>query len=514
MRVYTTQIPKKLSSMSDLPVKLQKALIDGRKDPVIFIEDLLGMRLHEGQINYLRTTQRLQTRINVLTCANRWGKSTLLACLHIWYNFYKIGIPVPENDQQHSAWEKQEYRTSNIAPHSALTEPVFKTITQIMTSSFPVKDKNGNMAPNDCLIGWFFLPDRTLNTPPYKQFFDNNSYIEHRSLGADQGDSLQGKPYGLITYDEGFRSDHLQNEIDDAILPRLADWRGPLHILSTPSQSSHSTLYAYHLYQDGLIGRNQTYTQSGSLKENTFFTPSQIEAQYELYADNPLAEQVLEGKFIFGGDTLFPFDQIERSMTSDLNDGVRYIDGHTYTMGIDTAIGKDEMVYSVLDTTQKPWSLVWMDACKGNSRSPQMHLNALCNLVDNYKNGSNLEILLETWNGESARFYHDLPPYIKTITQCYGAWQPAKQRTDNDNRETTKTRLIKKADLLVALQKAFADNNLRLPKSNIRLLEQLQIYREEDKGIATDRVISVALAVWLAQDNSKVRVPVWNSIEI
>ena len=497
----------------DLPPKLQQALIDGRDDPVVFIEDLLGMHLHEGQKKYLRTTKRLGRRINLLTCANRWGKSTLLACLHIWYNFYKIGIPIPQDDRQQLAWEKQEYRTANIAPHSALTEPVFKTIGQVMTSSFPTKGKDGTMAPNECLIGWFYLPDRTLNTPPYKQFFDNNSYIEHRSLGADQGDSLQGKPYGLITYDEGFRSDHLQNEIDDAIMPRLADWQGPLHILSTPSQASHSSLYAYHLYQDGLVGRNSTYTQTGSLRDNTFFDEGTIQAQYDLYADNPLKDQVLEGKFMFGGDTLFPVDQIEAALDSTLNDGVRYEDGHTYTIGIDTAIGQDEMVYTVLDTTRKPWKLVWMDACKGNSRSPQLHLNALCNLVDNYKNGGNVEILLETWNGESARFYHDLPPYVKSITRTYGAWQPAKQRSDNDNPIVSKTRLIKKADLLVALKKTFADNNLRIPRANIRLLEQLQIYREDDRKIPTDRVISLALATWLADDSSKVKVPVWNSVE-
>lgn len=511
----------------DLPPKLQQALIDGRTDPIAFIEQLLGMRLHDGQKLYLKNAVRLQTRINLLTCANRWGKSTLLACLHIWYNFYKIGIPAATGGEKAQlAWEKAEYRTANIAPHSALTEPVFKTISQIMTSSFPVKDEKGQMAPNECLIGWFFLPDRTLNTPPYKQFFDNNSYVEHRSLGADQGDSLQGKPYGLITYDEGFRSDHLQNEMDDAILPRLADWQGPLHILSTPSQSSHSTLYAYHLYQDGLIGRNKTYTQMGSLKQNTFFSPAQIQAQYDLYADNPLKDQVLEGKFIFGGDTLFPFDQIEAAMDSSLNDGERYKEDeglneynepimkpHHYVMGIDTAIGQDEMVYTVLDVTKKPWRLVWMEAVKGNSRSPQMHLNALCNLVDNYRHEGNLDILLETWNGESARFYHDLPPYIKAITRTYGAWQPAKQRTDNENKETTKTRLIKKADLLVALKKTLADNNLRLPRNNTKLLEQMQIYREDDSKIPTDRVISLALATWLADDGSKVKVPVWNTVE-
>lgn len=443
----------------------------------------------------------------MLTCSNRWGKSTLIACLHLWHLFYKIGIPGGDAE----AWEKADYRTANIAPHSALTEPVFKTIDAIMTSRFTYM-KDGKTVTNDCLIQWFYLPDRTLNTPPYKQFFANNSYIEHRSLGADQGDSLQGKPYGTITYDEGFRSDHLQNEIDDAVLPRLADWQGALHILSTPSQSSHSTLYAYHLYQDGLIGVNKTYTQEGSLRQNTFFSEEQIAAQYDLYKDNPLKEQVLEGKFIFGGDTIFPVADIEAACTTKLNDGVRPQDGHKYAVGIDTAIGKDEMVYLVLDITEKPYQLVWIEAVKGNSRSPQMHQNALLNLIDNYRQGSNIEILLETWNGESARFYQDMPPHIQAITRCYGAWQPNKLRTDNDNPNSKKSSPIKKADLLVALQKALANKSLKIPRNNVKLLEQLQQYREDDKKLQTDRVIALALATWLADDMSRIVKPVWQTV--
>lgn len=469
------------------------------------------MPLHEGQIRYLRETQRRKTRINLLTCANRWGKSSLLACLHVWYLFYKFGIPESIDDKSQEAWLTTEYRTANIAPHSALTEPVFKAIHAIMSSAFLFTDEQGTRT-NECLIGWFYLPDRTLNTPPYKQFFDNNSYIEHRSLGADQGDSLQGKPYGLISYDEGFRSNHLQNEVDDAILPRLADWQAPLHILSTPNQSSHSSLYAYHMYQDGLIGHNSTYAQRGSLTENTFFNKGQIDAQYDLFKDNPMAKQVLDGEFIFGGDTIFPINDIENSREAYLNGGIGYEEGHKYAIGIDTAIGHDEMVYTVIDITELPWRAVNIVAVQGSSRSPQMHLNALVNLVDSYHRENNISILLETWNGESVRFYHDLPPYIQSFTRTYGAWQPARPSGDFTH-PPSKTKLIKKADLLVVLKKTLADHNIKLPSDDTKLFEQLQIYREDDKGIPTDRVISLALATWVADDALKSLQPVWLAVE-
>ena len=489
----------------------------GRKDPVFFINEFLGMRLHKGQLRYLHEARKAVygdedgelTRRFVLSCANRWGKSAVIACLQLWYLFYKHGVRTETQEE----WFDVEYRTANIAPFSSLTEPVFKAMRQIMTSTYPIRDYNtGLISTNNCQIEPFYLEDRTLNTPPYKLFFANNSYIEHLSLMGNKGDSLQGKPYGIITYDEAARSDHLQIEIDDAIIGRLLDWTAPLHLLSTPAQDSSSLLYYNDLYKEGLVGLNNSYTQEGSIFENTFFTPQQIKDQENLVKDSPLKDQILFGKFIFGTMTIFQAQDILDAEDEALDDGERFQDGHHYVIGIDTAIGNDEMVYTVLDITTKPYRLVWMDARKGNSCSPQMHLNHLLNLIDNYRKGANIQILLETYNGESARFYQDLPPYLKSITHCYGAWQPDKLNSDNDNPTKKKTANIQKADLIVTLAKVLADKNIKIPKKNQNLVRQLSIYKENDKNIPTDRVISLALATWMAEDNSKVVAPVFQTV--
>ena len=112
-------------------------------------------------------------------------------------------------------------------------------------------------------------------------------------------------------------------------------------------------------------------------------------------------------------------------------------------------------------------------------------------------------MLLETWNGESARFYLDLPPYIKAITHCYGAWQPQTVKTDNDNPVPNPSANIKKADLIVTLNKALADRKIKIPKSNRDLIRQLSIYREDDTRLPNDRVISLSLATWLAENNTR-----------
>lgn len=456
------------------------------------------MPLHSGQIAYLDQVSKGGYRKYVLVPANRWGKSTLITCLQIWHLFYKFGIP-PGNRE---AWFKAEYRTANIAPHSALTEPVFKNIDQILTSSFPIRMPDGRIKSNKCLIEWFYLKDRTLNTPPYKQFFANNSYIEHRSLGEDKGGSLQGKPYGIITYDEGGRSHHLEEEVDSNIMPRLFDWHGSFHILSTPDQNSPSILYHYKMHQDGLVGLNSTYTQTGSLRDNEFFSLEQIQEQYDLYADNPMKDQVLDGKFIFGGDNIYEIQSILDAETVALNDEKRRVDDHKYIIGIDTAIGSDEMVYDVLDTTKKPYELVRSVACKGNSKSPQKHLNDLLDLVDSYSEHgkNNVHLMLETWNGESVRFYLELPPSVQHRTRCYGSWQPEVKQTDNKNQLKKRNKEAKKADLILALSKVLSARELKIPANDQKLTQQLSIYKEKDENIPTDRVFALALACWLAQE--------------
>lgn len=490
----------------------------GRHDPIYFIEEFLGMSLHSGQKKYLNEARMGVTEIAddeltrrfILSCANRWGKSAVIACLQLWYLFYKFGIKTNTPEE----WFDIEYRTANIAPFSSLTEPVFMAMKAIMTSTYAIRDRDtGVMTTNKCKIEPFYVQDKTINNPPYKLYFANNSYIEHLSLMGGKGDNLQGKPYGLITYDEAPRSDHLQMELDNSILGRLLDWTAPLHLLGTPDQDSNSLLYYNDLYKEGLIGVNASYTQEGSIYENDFMTQIQIAEHEKMLENNPLRDQMLHGKFIFGTMTIFPGQDILDAEDDTLNDGERYKEGHKYVIGVDTAIGNDEMVYHVLDVTQKPYRKVWTEAVKGSARSPQMHLNYLIGLVDNYRNGDNIEMIVETFNGESARFYEDLPPYIKTFTHTYGSWQPNKISTDFKNSKPKRSTQIKKADIIVALKKILADHDLKIPKTDYNLIRQMSIYKENDKGLPTDRVIALALAVWLAEDNSKARTLAFVPIE-
>lgn len=486
------------------------------------------MPLHPGQIKYIEDTTRLKTKINVLVPANRWAKTTTLALIQIWFNFYKFGVP----DGNKAAWMKALYRTANVAPAAALVEPVFSYIDQILTSSFPIRLPNGTIVTNRCLIEWFYLKNKTTTKPSPRQYFANNSSIEHRTLGMTGADSLEGRPFGIITYDECGRSDHLEREVNGTLLARLFDFNGPLHLASTPDQSSSSILYHYELYTKGMNKLPGHYTMEGQLKDNIFFPKEQIEQQYRLYEGNPLKDQVLYGKFVFGGDNIYNAEDILAAKDESLNDGKRYIDGHKYIIATDTAIGADEMVHTVLDITDLEIEyhdnvselkgrveLVKQVAAKGNSKSPTRHLNDFIDLYESYRTDTySPDYILETWNGESVRYYHDLPDYIKVHTKCFGTWQPKRVTSDNKNNEKSKPRAAKKSDVLMAIAKMLSSRVLKIPavdqnpvmynnedKPGADLVQQLTIYKEADNNLPTDRLFSLGLACHMAinENNGK-----------
>ena len=105
------------TKLKPIPADLQRTIEKGRTDPVLFAQELLGMELHEGQKKYLRRSAQRIDRIFVLNPANRWGKSVCVSILQLWHLFYKVGIA----NGSAQDWLKSEYRTANLAPHSALT---------------------------------------------------------------------------------------------------------------------------------------------------------------------------------------------------------------------------------------------------------------------------------------------------------------------------------------------------------------------------------------------------------
>lgn len=449
------------------------------------------MPLHPGQKRFLRDGK---AKINVLVPGNRWGKSVTVAIKHLHACFYKIGIARGDGE----AIARAAYLTVNLAPHSELTKPVFDAIKQILTSSFVIKYRDEPARNNNCKIGFILDHEHIRNTVPYMIPLTNRAQILFRSTGEDKGDSVQGKSFGYVSYDEGGRSKHLELELTGNIIPRLGDLGGQLDIVSTPDTASSSILHHYELFEKGQLGQHGYYSQEGDATENVFLPENYVQDMKDLYRGDPILDQVLYGKFVFAGDNIYPGEQVIRAKDESLDGGVPYEPGHSYVIGVDTAMGEDEMVYTVLDITTKPYRVVRQRAVKGSKLSPTVHMADFDSLVRQYRKVNNVKIIVETWNGESAGFYRDMPYDLQAVSTCWGSWQPpglppktaAKMRSQ-----------VKKAEITLSIRKLLDEDGLKIPNEST-LVKQLSIYRENDTNIPTDRVISLALACWLATDGA------------
>lgn len=467
-----------------LPYELQETLSRAKHDIELFARKLLGIQLHPGQIKFLES----KAKINILCPANRYGKTTSLAVKHIWKCFYKIGVP----QGNMKSWLGAEYLTCALAPHSQQAEVILRTIKQILTSTFPMRQADGRMTTNKCLIEWFL--QSMSESYPMLITYSNGAKTLVRSTGEDRGASIAAKAFGYIGYDEAGKSLHLEEEFESTLLPRLADFNGTIDLVGTPDASTPSFVYYQELFWkgggDGNPQEPDFYSQEGSAKDNPYLPPSYFEEAHKLYGNSPRLQQVLYGKFISVGDKVFDHKTVIEAAV-EMPEFIPFESGHKYIIAIDTSIGEDETVLTVLDWTEKPFKIVKIIAAKGNSKSPQFHLQDIIDTFEHYNQEQTCSVILETFNGESMRYYYDLPTSIKMKTRCFGSGKI---------NGVTKRTVDKKEDLLLSGRKCLDNHDILFANTYRRLVQQLANYTIKDERIKTDWTISFCLACFQATD--------------
>lgn len=477
--------------------QLRRDMQRGRRDIVYFAWRFLGLKLHPGQIRFLREADGL---VNVLVPGNRFGKTVIIAVRHIWFNFYKIGVADSAGDQ----WQKFSYRTACLAPDGKILGVDFRIITEILESRFKVSPDGESIVTNDCSIGWYLVAK--LKSPQYQIVFRDNSSIEFYSTSDDKGTKLQGDFYGYGSYDEGGRSHHLYIELNQNIGQRLSQMAAPLDLVSTPAVDSPSLVYHHEIFQKGLRGEGGFKSFEGSAYENIYLPKHYFEREELRLKGDPLYDQVLFGKFVFAGNTLYDVNDVTKAKSTALNGGIRFQKGHKYVISTDTSISSDEQVDTVLDVPlgfditdpdSPPLRLVRQNAHKGSTKSHQIAMQDHIDLWEAYDKERTVSGILETFNEGSIRWHQDLPDNMRRRTTCYGSYKTQAQKRIATKTNAPTTNSGKKVDMLIALRKVLNAGLIQLPEDNKELIQQLIMYREDDKNLRTDRIISLALACWM-----------------
>ena len=367
------KIIKSLSTQEKISVlPMATALAKGRKDPVFFGEFFLGLHFHPTQKVWLWLTTRTQIEKayklakeegielnasledllkhpflkNILSPANRFGKTVVTSIKHIWYNFYKIGCTGPPD-----YIKDIRYVTLNISPHSLQVDAAYRYIVDIFNDKFIFSWK-GKKIRNVCKIKSFLIGHKKVRR---EVLFNNNSSIKGVPTGEDQASSLAGTQFFYISYDEAPQSLHLRKELPAKIQSRLIDSGGPLDIIGTPEVDKPSHVYYQRIVKQGLSLKKGFFTLLGKLEDNIFIGEEEKRSTLEAIkqTDPERYRQVAFGEFVSSGAKLLPNVAIERLWNQEfkLEQG---IPGKKYIIGVDWGFADtgDPTVFYIFDYTE------------------------------------------------------------------------------------------------------------------------------------------------------------------
>ncbi len=315
------------------------------------------------------------------------------------------------------------------------------------------------------------LVDKVRETPFPTIRFKHGSEIVVRTA-AREGIYLRGHKFHRVIVDE---ADYLSERIiDEVIRMTLADVGGQLVLISTPRARRG---LVYRELQRGLAGDPQVYAQTGSTFENPNVDHAYIEGLRERMTQSAWMREV-EGIYADDDAAVFRWEDIQAAYEGA--DWALPIEPDTkrrWVCGADLAKSEDWTVITVLDATTKPYRLAYFERFQ---RVPWPAVEARLRAVAGRYGLRPNEMVIDATGVGAA-----VLDAVRDIATGYVFTARSK------------------VDLISGLQLALERRHLRFPFIR-ELVDELQAYEWKDEDLATDCVMSLALACWAADIGSRV----------
>lgn len=412
-------------------------------------EDLVlgGQFSHAGQLEYLQNSHH---RENGLHPGNGWGKTSIFAKKHLYFIL------------KHFA-DGSKYKTLNVAITQDQAELVQDEIVRVVQNS-------------PLLAGWLIMSNGSVKFPHAKIKFCNGAQTEFKTT-KKKGESIEGKEYGFITADEIALEIYLEFIREKILLPRLRAWNdGQLDFGATPKGYTAF----YRILED--IKHHGGYVRGGSSYENPHIDHTLLDYFVKTWTDAKV-QQVIHGRFIDTAEMMFA-SRVEKIFDDELTlEEVQ--PGRQYIEGWDLARGRKKTAdYTVgfrIDETKKPFQIVkyWSFQLPWTEKERE-NIN---NETGFLKERSSIEReIRKAQSASGARAYVDSTGVGDTL---YGMVQDIAQPVD--------FRGGRKDEMLDHLQ-AVIDADLIKSPFIPELAEQMTMYQRDDKGLATDFLMALAIA--------------------
>ena len=181
--------------------------------------------------------------------------------------------------------------------------------------------------------------------------FITGGLLEFWSL--DNPDVARGRKYRRVIIDEAAMVPTLMDVWQYALRPTLADYQGDAWFLSTP-KGRNGFWQMWQWGQDAAMPEWASWQMPSSV--NPTLAPSELDEMRRTMPERTYQQEILASFVEDGGGV---FRRVTEAATAEPQDGK--IGGRRYVMGVDLARHVDFTVIVVLDVTQVPYRMVYMD---------------------------------------------------------------------------------------------------------------------------------------------------------
>lgn len=295
-----------------------------RSDPVYFAENILSLKLHEGQKKILASPDRFLC----VRAARRFGKSFVFSAFAAW-----------------SACTNANYRIVCVSKSQRQSSEMFQTIYRMISTS-----------P---------MADSITRSTQTRLEFANGSVIE--SVPGGSHDSLRGLTINLVLVDEAaFVSD----ELFVVIYPTILTTKGRVVLISTPNFSSGEFFRAATSETSEYTKFHLTHKDAVFADGTRLVDDEELLREANRYGgvDSPKYRREFLAEFAQAEGAFFDLEAVEDCLKEDMFQ-ISYGDpDRKYVIGCDLAQKQDFTVIVVLDCTDKN-NLTIVNATRFNGKS-------------------------------------------------------------------------------------------------------------------------------------------------
>lgn len=209
-----------------------------------FARDLLGIKLHPGQVRYARKVLargvdgwRPAFHTIALSSGNRAGKTMVLAIVIMHSCIFKLGMKPPmDSEKDRRRWQKAAYMWFHFAIQQEIAELVYTEITNILQGTHVAQKNNG--CPLSEMMPSVAVWDKKFNGDYRWIVFDarlGGAEIHFRTT-AEKGVGTLGRDMHGISFDEAGLERNLTWIVNNVMHLRRLGTGGQLLLVSTPEE--------------------------------------------------------------------------------------------------------------------------------------------------------------------------------------------------------------------------------------------------------------------------------------